>query len=88
MLQCSEYSSPEVLTFTTIWANSADNKLVIFSYFSQKTRSDISCKLSPLEIICMKCQNLFWRKLRKNISLCHLLKSLPSVLSVKNSIFI
>ena len=28
-------------------------------YFSQKTGSDISCKLSPLETICMKCQNLF-----------------------------
>ena len=30
----------------------------IFSFFSQKTGFDISCKLSPLETICMKCQNL------------------------------
>ena len=27
-----------------------------FSYFFQKTRFDISCKLSPGETICMKCQ--------------------------------
>ena len=27
--------------------------------FSQKTGFDISCKLSPLETICMTCQNLF-----------------------------
>ena len=25
--------------------------------FSQKTGLDISCKLSPVETICMKCQN-------------------------------
>ena len=43
----------------TLWANSADDKLV-FSYFSQKTGFDISCKLSPQETICMKCQILFF----------------------------
>ena len=31
---------------------------IFFSYFSQKTRFDISCKLSPLETICMKCQGM------------------------------
>ena len=30
-----------------------------FSYSSQKTGFNISYKLSPLEIICMKCRNLF-----------------------------
>ena len=35
---------------TTIWC--------YFSYFSQKTGFDISCKLSPKETICMKCQIL------------------------------
>ena len=30
------------LTFTTLWANSADDKLMFFSYFSPKTESDIS----------------------------------------------
>ena len=55
----------------------------IFSYFSQKTGSDISCKLSPEETICMQCQILFSGKNKKNISKCRLLKILPRVLSVK-----
>ena len=44
------------LTFTTLLAISADDKLLIFSYFSKKTRFDILCKMKT---ICMKCQNLF-----------------------------
>ena len=36
--------------------------------FSQKTGFDISCKLSPLETICMKCQIVFSGKIRKNIT--------------------
>ena len=36
------------------------------SYFSQKTGFDISCKLSPMETICMKCQILF-SETNKNI---------------------
>ena len=39
-----------------------------FSYFSQKTGFDISCKLSPKETICMKCLILFSGKNMKNIS--------------------
>ena len=31
-----------------------------FSYFSQKTGFVISCKLSPMETVCMKYQNLFY----------------------------
>ena len=38
-----------------------------FFYFFQKTGSDISCKLSPVETICMKCQNLFSGENKKNI---------------------
>ena len=34
-----------------------------------KTGFDISCKLSPMEIICMKCQILFPGKNKKNINL-------------------
>ena len=72
------------LTFTTLWASSADDQWVIFFYFSlRKTGFDISCKLSPLETICMKCQNLFSRTNKNNISKCRLLKILPRVLSVK-----
>ena len=47
------------LKFTTLWANSADNKLMIYFLFSQKTGFDIACKLSLMEAICMKYQNLF-----------------------------
>ena len=51
---CAAYSSEP-------GANSADDKFTLFLFF-QKTGFDISCKLSPLETICMKCQNLFSRK--------------------------
>ena len=37
----------------------------IFFYFSQKTGSDISCKLSPVETICMKSHIQFLEKIRK-----------------------
>ena len=63
------------------WIQQKTN-LWYFSYFSQKTGFDISCKLSPVETICMKCQNLFSGKNKKNISICFLLKILPRVLSV------
>ena len=41
----------EGLTLTVLWANSADDKLRIFSYFSQKIGLDISCKLSKGQIL-------------------------------------
>ena len=47
------------LTLTTLWTNSADDKLVIiFLFFPENTGFDILCKLSPLETICIKCQIL------------------------------
>ena len=42
---------------------SADDILKYCSYFFQKMGFDISCKLSPLETICMKCQILFSGKI-------------------------
>ena len=54
------------LTFTTLWANSADNNLIFFYFFLfQKTGFDISCKLSPQQINCMKSQNLFSGETKK-----------------------
>ena len=47
---------------------SGKNKKKYFSYFPQETGFDISCKLSPLETICMKCQTLFSGKNKKNIN--------------------
>ena len=35
----------------------------IFLIFSQKIGFDISCKLSPLETVCMICQSLFSLKI-------------------------
>ena len=70
------------LTITTLWANSADDKLMGKKNHFSWTGFDISCKLSPLETICLKCQNLFSGKKKKS-PICCLLKFLPRVLSVK-----
>ena len=55
-----------ILAFTTTWANSADDKLmIIFFIFPRKTGFNISCKLSQIETIYMKCQMLFHKKNKK-----------------------
>ena len=54
------------LTFTTLWANSADNKLVIVFLFFIET----GLIFHAVETICMKCQILFAGKIRENISKC------------------
>ena len=46
---------------------SADDILKCFSYFSQKTGFNISCKLSPLDTICMKCWLLFSGQKKENV---------------------
>ena len=50
-----------------LWVKISADILEYFSYFSQKTGFDITCKLSPMETICMQCQNLFSGKNKKNI---------------------
>ena len=53
------------------------------SYFSLKVGFDISFKLSAVETACMKCQNLFSGKNKKNVySKYRLLIILPRVLSI------
>ena len=42
--------------------NSGDDVLKYFPSFSKEIQSDISCKLSPKETICMTCQILFLGK--------------------------
>ena len=66
-----------ILMLSTLGKISADDILKYFSIFFQKTRFDISCKLSPMETICMKCQITFSGKNKKSISECRLLKFLP-----------
>ena len=60
----------------------------IFYFFFQKISFDISCKLSPNETICVKCQSLFSGQDMKNISKCHLLKFLSSMLNFNMHIFL
>ena len=88
------------LNFTTLWANSAGDKMVICCFFfffffvffprkqdltfdanclHGKTGFDISCKLCPIETICVKCQILFSEKNKKNITIYRLLKTSPRV---------
>ena len=59
------WSNQMNLTVTSFCANSADDNLVIFFLFFPETGFDISCKLSPVETICMKHQLLFSGKIRK-----------------------
>ena len=70
-------------TSTILWANSADDKRIIFLLFSPEKRLWHSCNCL-CETICMKCQNLFLGKIRKYISKCRLLKFLPRMLSAKS----
>ena len=48
-----------MLTFIILWANSADDRLIIYLLFPLKIGFDTSCKLSPKETICMRCLILF-----------------------------
>ena len=76
------------LTFTTLWANSTDDKLMcfffffFFSYFSHK-KQDLTfhaCKVSPLHEMS---NPVSLEKNKKNISKCRLLYFLLRVLRVK-----
>ena len=54
------------LTFITLWANSADDKLMVFFLFYQKIGFDISCKGDNLHEMS---NPIFWEN-KKNISKC------------------
>ena len=58
------FDNAMILTLSTLGKISADD---VLKYFSQKIDFDISCKLSPMETICRKCQNLLSDKNKKNI---------------------
>ena len=64
--------SDTYVTFTALWANSADDKMIHFLISSHRIGSDISCKLSPQETICMKDQSLVSGKDKNQISKCRL----------------
>ena len=54
-----------------------------FSYFPQKTGFDISCKLSPMETICIKCQIMFSGKNKKNVIILSSAELAQRVVKVK-----
>ena len=51
------------------WANSADDRLMIFLLFFLELGFDISCRLFS-KTVCMKCEILFSRKNKKVNSKC------------------
>ena len=59
--QLDNKDDEEILTLTTLWANSADNKLMIFLFFPENRIWHFLqiVSITPLEAICMKCQILF-----------------------------
>ena len=71
------------LTFTILWQIQPTTNWWYFIIFPQKTRFHITCKLSPLETICMKCRNLLLGKMRKKYFNMSSAENLPRVLSVK-----
>ena len=61
------------LSFSALWACSADDKLIIFLIIQRKKTK---------ETICVKDQSLFSGKSKKNVCKCFLLNFLPSMLSI------
>ena len=74
------------LALTMLWANSSDDKFMIFFIFflENRIRHIMQIVIMQKETICMMCQILFSIKYKKNISTCRLLIFLPSMQSVKN----
>ena len=68
------------LTITSLWANSADDKLMISRKWALTFYGN--CLLTK-ETISVKCQSLFSRKNKKNVLKCCLLKFLSSMLIFK-----
>ena len=61
-----------------LWVDSVDDTLmVLFVIFPQNTDFDISSNLHEIS------KPFFWEKKENNISKCHLLTLLPSMLSIK-----
>ena len=58
----STIRSRETLTLSILGKTFSRRHFQNKSYFSKKMRFDVSCKLSPKETVCMKCQTLFSRK--------------------------
>ena len=77
-----------ILTSTTPWANSADNKLMIFFLVFLENMNDISCRSFPLETILHEmCNSVSWKK-EKNISNVTCWNFYPAYWALKMLLFI
>ena len=77
------YGSPVI--FITLWDNSARDKLMVFFLiFLRKKGFEMSSKLSPLERLWMKCQNLISRKSKKKYFNMSSAEVFPRVLNVNS----
>ena len=63
----AQYVVTHLLTHNILGKVFSRRHTALFSYFSKKTGFDSSCKLSPMETICMKCQILLSWKNKSNI---------------------
>ena len=78
VLECIPFFATLIkLTFTTLWLNSADAKLVVFFLFFSENRLWHFMQTDSAWNVKVN----FLGKIRKNISKCHPLKLLPSMLS-------
>ena len=78
----SFYEKLSYLTFTTLWAFSADRKLIFFLFFPENRIWHFMQIVSSGDNLHAMSNPVFWEN-KKNISKCRLLKFLPRVLSVK-----
>ena len=76
-------SAGQGLIFTTLWANSVNDNLMIFFLLFTEKRHWHSCKLSSRDSLHEMSKPVFWKKkIKIHISTCRLLKFSPSILSV------
>ena len=61
-------------------------RYIEFFLFPQKTEFDMSCQLSPIETLCLKCQILFSGRNKKNIIILSSAKLAQRVVMVKYNI--
>ena len=75
--------------FTSLWANSADDKLIIFFLVSPENNFFHSMQIASFgDNLHGMPESVFWENKKKNISNCCLLKFLPSMLSVNDAGFV
>ena len=84
VIRSNTVSVPSTLTFTTLWANFADEKLMTFFLFFSENIITFHAKC-PLETICMKCHLFSGKNKKKYLRVCVVIRSntvsVPSTLT-------